>query len=278
MGVRTRVKTWLVIPVLIVSTVSGPAFAKRDYGPHSGYLATVQEERDTDYQDVVFPPLPPKKEADIREKIFNEKLTKEFRDRYEEKFGRTEVERVYNSSNRFTYYSDLYGFKGTPQDLDDERRRYGDFVLRRLLEFHVDNYAQHDPKLRPAWEAKERIKEFKVEVGKVQLDAQYSIAGNTFELRMRNPYFYLLQVRWQMDPGAFGPAPLQETTYSVGYRMTRTIVAESHFKSFDGTVAFIQRKSFTDRFGVSLSESTFVADSGVSPRESKYLAGLTYIF
>jgi len=268
----------VAIVFLVVFSTGGWAFAKRDYGPHSGYLENTRTERDTSYADLLLPPPPVSPSRDLSSKIFNPKLTREFRDRYEERFGRTEEERIYNAPNRFTYFTDIHGFTGTPQEWDDEKRRYGEFVMRRLFEYHLDNYAQNDPKLRPVWEAKERIKEFRVEVAQFRFDAQYSIAGNTFDVQMANPFLNLLRVRLQMDPGRFGPAPVLETIVSVGRALTSTISVETHYQAFDQTVVVIERKGFTPNLGGSLTQSTYVATSGISPRESKYLAGLTYIF
>jgi hypothetical protein len=275
---KRRVEIWIAVAFLVVLLNGGWAVAKRDYGPHSGYLENTKNERDTSYTDLLLPPPPVSSSRDFGGKIFNPKLTREFRDRYEERFGRTEEERIYNSPNRFTYFADIHGFTGTPQEKDDEKRRYGEFVMRRLFEYHLDNYAQNDPKLRPAWEAKERIKEFRVEVAQFRFDAQYSIAGNTFDVRMANPYLNLLRVRLQMDPGKFGPAPVVETTVSVARALTSTISVETHYQVFDQTIVVIERKGFTSNLGGSLTQSTYVANSGISPRESKYLAGLAYVF
>ena len=251
---------------------------RRDYTQHSGYLAATDRERDTEIRDMVPIQPPAPLGPSLSQRIFNDKLTKEFRDRYEEKFGRTEVEQVYNSPNRYSYFNDLYGFKGTPQEIMDERQRYGDFVIRRLLEYHVDEYAQNDPKARPIWEAKERLKEIRVEVASFRFDFNYSIAGNTFDMKLQNPYLSTSRVRLQMDPGRFGPAPVNEVTYSLGRPITRTVSAELHYAVYDGVVSFIQRKALAPNLGLSFTESGTTKDGGTSPRESKYLAGLLYIF
>lgn len=274
-----RLKPISITAFLVIFGIGGIAHARRDFGPHGGYLATTENERATRSKEmVVLQPPPPLVQGSINERLFNPKLTREFREQYEQKFGRTQVEQVFNSPNRYSYSYDLYGFRGTPEELDAEKRRYGDFVLRRLLEYHVDNYAQRSPRLRPAWEAKERLKEFKVEVGEVRLDAQYSIAGNTFDLNMPNPYFPMTRVRLQMDPAAFGPSTVDETVVSIGRSLTPSTFVESHYAASDGTLAFILRKAFTPSFGGTLSESTFLKDQGRTVRESKYLAGFSYIF
>lgn len=269
-----------VVVLATVVCVTTPAWAKRDYGPHSGYLATTHGERDTQIADIVIIQPPPVTGPNLTERIFNDKLVREFRERYEEKFGRTEVERVYNSPNRFTYYDDMYGFKGTPQEMSDERKRYSDFIVRRLLEYHVDHYAQNDPKVRPVWEAKEKLKEMKVEIAQFRFDIQYSIAGNTLDLNMVNPYFKTTRVRFQMDPGAFGPAPMQETIFSLGRPLTKTSSIEGHYAITDGVVTVIARKSLSPVLAATLSESTFTREweRGLTRRESKYLTGMSYVF
>jgi hypothetical protein len=278
---------WMRNALLIASVLAaafgglGTAWAKRDYAPHGGYLASTQGERDTQIADIVIIQPPKPEGPSLNERIFNDKLVKEFRDRYEEKFGRTEVERVYNSPNRYTYYDDMYGFKGTPQEMSDERRRFGDFVVRRLLEYHVDNYAQNDPKIRPAWEAKEKLKEMKVEIAQFRFDVQYSIAGNTLDVKVNNPYMNLTRVRLQMDPGAFGPAPMQEMIISLGRQFGTVVAIEGHYAIEDGITTFIERRALSPSVGLSVTESTFTKEHGLKlevPRESKYLAGVSYVF
>ncbi len=254
------------------------AWAKRDYAPHSGYLNSTEKEREASYVDLVVIQPPAPLGPNLNERIFNDKLVKEFRERYEEKFGRTEVERVYNSPNRFTYYQDLYGFKGTPEEMNNEKKSYADFVTRRLLEYHIDNYAQNDPKLKPAWEAKERLKEFKVEIQQFRFDMQYSIAGNTFDMKVINPYLSTSRVRLQMDPGVFGPAPVQDTIISLGRAITPTVEVEGHWATGDGIISFVGKKALSPVLGTSLSTSTFTKEGGKTRRESRYLAGLSYIF
>lgn len=273
--------SYFVIIVSVMVLFAHQALAKRDFAEHSGYLLTTVGERDIELRDMPIAQPPEATGLNLRERIFNEKLVKEFRERYEEKFGRTEADRVYNSPNRFTFYDDLFGFKGTPQEEDEEKRKYGDFVVRRLLEYHVDNYAQNDPKLRPAWEAKERLKEFKVEIAQFRFDMQYSIAGNTFDMRMVNPYFSLCRMRLQMDPAQFGPAPIDETTLSLGRNLTKKVFIEGHYAITDGVTTVIERRQLTPNISGTLTESTFTKPVGkdpLKPRESRYLAGLFYSF
>jgi hypothetical protein len=253
------------------------AFA-RDYSDNSGYLSTTDGERGSDEKDLLIPPPPPDNTSNLNAIIFNDKLNKEFKEKYEQTFGYSQLEQVLNSPNPNTYYNDIYGFQGSAQAYDQARSDFGNYVIRRLAEYHVDNYAKTDPNVRPLWEAKERLSQVKVEIQKVRFDVQYSIAGNTLDLKAVNPWLTTCQVRLQMNPGAFGPGPVDETIISVGRPITTTISAESHYKITEGIVDYILRKSITPHLGGTLTFSTFTNESTISVRESRYLSGLSYIF
>lgn len=252
---------------------SVPAFAARDYKKHEGYIDSTAGERETQYSDVVLIPPPGDDGPNLRDRIFNDKLSREFRERYEEKFGRTEVERVYNSPNRFTYYDDVYGMRGTPEEITDQRRSFGEFMLRRLAEFHVENWAKNDPKVRPVWEAKERLSELNIQVQEFRLDAKYSLAGNTLDMLVVNPYVSTARVR--MELSGLG---VYETIVTLGRNITPTVGVETDYKVTDGVVQYILRKALTPALSGTLSASTFTRESGLTIRESVYLSGLSYVF
>jgi hypothetical protein len=282
-----KLAVWVDIPkisraslltLLVIFTFYSPQVQARNYAPHNGYLASVDGERDLVIEDLVIIPPPPPLGPPLRERIFNEKLSREFRDRYDEKFGRTEVEQVYNSNNRFTVYDETWGAGGTLQELSEERQKFGDYMLRRLLEYHVDSYAQNDPQVRVVWEAKERLSNINVEVRQFRFDMNYQLAGNTFDLKVVNPWVSTARVRLQMNPGSFGPGPVDETFISIGRPVSRKLAIESHYAVTDGVVSLIGRTPLTPALGASLTASTFTKSSGTSRRESLYLAGLSYRF
>ena len=132
-----------------------------------GYVADIRTEREQVSENLVWVQQPAQ-DQDLRDRIFNQTLSREFRERYEQRFGQTEIERVFLAPNRTSYYNDAYGVKGTPQEISDERRRFGEFMMRRLAEWHVENYAKTDPSARAVWEAKERISNW-IEVLKSEL-------------------------------------------------------------------------------------------------------------
>lgn len=216
---------------------------------------------------------PPETGMSLRERIFNAKLTKEFTDRYEQKFGRTEQQRAYLASNNQTYYTDPFGFQGTPQEINNERRRFGEFMIRRLAEHHVENYAKHDPKARVVWEAKEKLSNVRLAIGRaVKVNAKYSLSGNSADIHLQNPWVGAKVTTY------FGDSFVRETVISLSRGITPTIVAETHVAFDDGIVSLIGRKSFTAALSGSLTASTYTHHGGVSRRESLYLAGLGFSY
>jgi len=255
-----------------------PGFAHaREYRPHEGYLVTTEGERESRIEEMLVIQPPAAEGPTLHDRIFDSKLSQEFRERYEEKFGRTEVQRVYNSPNKYTYYDDLYGFRGTPQEVDDEKRRFGEFMIRRLTEYHVDNYARNDPKVRPVWEAKEKLSNVQLQVAQFRLDMAYSIAGNTLDLVVVNPWVSS-KVTLLMDPGRFGPGPVDETIVSASRALTEATSVESHYYLNDGIASLILKRAHSANLATSLTASTFTKAEGKSTRETLYLAGLSFGF
>jgi hypothetical protein len=273
-----NILTQLFLVAALVSIGAVKAWALRDYRPHEGYTTDPLKERSSDSRDLeLLPPLP-SNGPPLSDRIFTDKLSREFRERYEQKFGRTEIERIYLSPNRSTYYNDVYGLHGSPQEISNERRQFAEYMLKRLAEFHVDNYAKNDPNVRPVWEAKEKISNIKLEVQHFRFDLQYSISGNTFDMEVKNPYLNQTKLHIDMDPSAIGPANIQETILIFGKDLTKTISLEWDYYVVDGISKTVARKAINSRLALSATLSTFVLPSGKSTRESIYLAGLTYAF
>lgn len=277
-----RRKSGLLIAVFVIALLalfwSRPVKAARDYESHSGYLESTVEEREAVFSDLEVVPQPMSDGPSLRERIFNEKLSKEFNDEYYEKFGRTEAERVYYSPNRFTYYNDAFGLRGSPQEVSDERKRFGEYMVRRLAEFHIDDYMKNDPSARTLYEIKERVSNVKVEVNQFKFDMQYGLAGNTFDMVVGNPWLSVAKLRLQMDPASFGPGQVDEMIITLGRPITQRIKVESYWAMTDGIVSLVGTRKLSETLSTTLTASTFTKETGTSTRESLYLSGVSYVF
>lgn len=266
-----------IASLLLVFLLSPPvgATVDRALGKRNlprGYVSNVEEERTEISAELVWIQKPAD-ETVLRDRIFNQTLSREFRERYEQRFGQTEIERVFLAPNRTSYYNDAYGQKGTPQEMQDERRKFGEFMIRRLGEWHVENYAKTDPAARVVWEAKERISNLKVEVASFRVDAQYSISGNIFDIKMQNPWVQS-KVSLLMNPDQFGPGPIDEALLSIFKPVNSRYAVEARWRAMDGVVSLIQYKPLWKVWSGSLTTSAAIHGAGRSARETLWLAGL----
>lgn len=267
-----------LLAVVMVAMAMSLAVSSRAWagGLPRGYVADIRMEREQRNEDLVWIQKP-SGETMLRDRIFNERLSREFRERYEQRFGQTEVERVFLAPNRTSYYNDVYGLKGTPQDISEERRRFGEFMIRRLAEWHVENYAKNDPSVRVVWEAKEKLSNLKVEVASFRIDAQYSIAGNIFDIKLVNPYAQS-KISLLMNPDQFGPGPIDEALLSVIKPINPRYTIEGRWRVTDGFVSLIQYRPLGRYWNGSLTTSAAIHGAGRSPRETLWLVGLGRIF
>lgn len=240
------------------------------------WIRDLSAERDQEILDLEWVSRPID-EPSLHGRIFTDALNQEFKTRYEERFGRTEIERVVLAPNRFTYYNDAFGFRGTPQDVTLERRRFAEFMMRRLAEWHFENYAKNDPKVRPVWEAKERISNLKVEVASFRIDARYSLSGNILDVNLMNPWVKS-HITLEMDPNSMGPGPVRESIFTVVKPIHDRYTVEARWRVADGIVSLIQHRPLQmgqwGHWHASLTTSAAIKATGRSTRETLWLAGL----
>ena len=249
----------------------------RDYAPNPGYVSSVEGEREAGLQDMVVIEPPAETGPTLRQRIFNDKLTKEFEDRYQEKFGRTQALQTYYASNQFTWIQDSYGFKGSIRDVNDERAKFGNYMAQRLVEWHLENYAKTDKSTRAIWAAKERVSNMKVTTENFKLDMAYQIGVNVLDLKARSKWADSRLIL-QMPQGSLLPGRVQETTFSIGRDVTGSVRIESRYALTDGIVSLVGTKQIAPLLSTSILVSTYTHPGGTSTRESLYIAGVSYIF
>lgn len=278
--VKHALRLITVISVTVLSCVFGPSVfgwtcalaESANRSPSRGYVTNVQAEREDSSEDLVWIQKPSEGQI-LRDRIFNQTLSREFRERYEQRFGQTEIERVFLAPNRTSYYNDVYGVKGTPQEISDERRKFGEFMVRRLAEWHVENYAKTDPSVRVVWEAKEKISNYKLEVASFRIDAQYSIAGNIMDIKIVNPWAQS-KISLLMNPDQFGPGPIDEALLSIFKPVSSQYAVEARWRVTDGVVSLIQYKPIARVWSGSLTTSAAIHGAGRSARETLWLVGM----
>jgi hypothetical protein len=258
----------------------------RDYRAHEGYIESTLVERGSQSTDLQIIDQLPSDGPSFQDYFFNAELTHEFQEKYNDKFGRTDAEHIFRSPNRTSYYNDVW-FQGTPEDYNEQRRQFADYMLKRLGEWHVDNYLKTNPSARGIYELKEKVSSVNVQVQSFQFDLRYEIAGNTADLVVKNPYLKTSKIRLQMNPGAFGPSTVDETIVTLGTDISKTVSVETFYSMPLNNVSFVTTKGLAPGLAATASFIDAQRDLGADPakkltsqwiRESIYLAGLNYTF
>ena len=216
-----------------------------------------------------------RKEPTLQEVIFSP-LSQEFKEKYRERFGELDT------SSMNYLYPEYGGSSENPQVLEAEdrkRREFAEYMTKRLVEYHVDNYMKTQPQMRPVMEVKQKIQNVKVEVTKdVRANIQYNFAGNSADVILDNPWCDS-KLSLEMDPHAFGPTSPRETRVWLGKNINSHLRLNSNFALTDGIALAEMLRSFNRyHIGTSVGISSAFKDGGTSPREVKYLVGFSHSF
>ncbi|MCC7404268.1 MAG: hypothetical protein IT288_07715 [Bdellovibrionales bacterium] len=248
-------------------------------GEHWGYLPSLAEERNMDVVEMVLIDNPARESVPLNLIIFDSQLSREFRDRYQLKFGQTEAEQNLSAPNQFYTYEHAQGVRVTPQEDVQRKRAYGEYMVRRLTEHHVDQYAQASPNLRPVYELKERVSNVNLEVRKgYKVRLHYSLSGNYIDVKMENPLDVATKVTLQMDESSFGPSSVNETILAIGYPLTQSVSVGTHYKINAKAFSLAGYKSLRPNLSTSLTGSTAAVDPSRedSPRDDRVIIGFTW--
>ncbi len=173
---------------LWVSSWGGAALAN-DEGGHPGYLSDVRKERYQRLVEFVLPPAPETNEVNLQKLIFTDEFSKDIVDRYQRRFGYTESQINIQAPNRFQEFTNNDGVRVTVEEDVARKRRFGEFMLRKLAEYHVDHYLKSSPSTKKVYEVKEKLSNTSVGIGGgFKLRAKYSFSGSSIKLRLKNPY------------------------------------------------------------------------------------------
>lgn len=142
---------------------------------------------------VADPAQPPLKDV-----WFNHQLSTEIRSRYVDQFGSVDTEALVYRNTRYAEMNDKAPDQSSFDATRTQRRQFGEFIIKRLLEWHVDNEMKSKPELQRAYEIKQALSEVSVPVTPdSKLEVHISIAGDTIDVLYLNPY---LNSKYMIDP------------------------------------------------------------------------------
>ena len=268
-----RFESLLLGILLLANTAHAREDAHPYYGQHHGYTFAVKEEKDRhDVEMVMLDPPPPLKEKPTV--IVNEKLSREFQQQYEYRFGRTKTEQVLNSPSREDSYTYFTGENLTITDYMRYQRQFAEYMGRRLTEYHVDNFVKTDPTLRPVYELKDRVGRLDVTVKKgYNVRWRYNFAGPSMDVTIENPYD--IDFRLRMEMGGIVSSP-NEYIWTASYPLTTRVTVSALHKQTDGLSQIVFARKINSHVSTTLTGSIDALPAGPTVQQNLILVGLTW--
>ncbi len=229
---------------------------------HQGYLSSVKDERYELSQEIVIVAPPESTEPRLADQIFTERLTTDFQERYETQFGRTEAQQIQATPSRYFDKELKPGEYVTEEEYVNKQRQFGNYMTRRLAEFHIDNYMRSTPSTRGVYAVKEKLGNMSISTKKgYKTRFKYSISSNQLEVNVENPYqietrliLYKIEKLGSSD---------QATLTSLGYNVTKTIKFVTDYATEDSKFSMSGVKRLKGNWSTSLTGSKSSTDDRV---------------
>ncbi len=168
---------------------------------HPGYISDVKKEKHLKVVEFVLPPKVEDTSVNLNKLIFTEDFSKDMINRYHRRFGYTEVQINFTTPNRFEEFTSFDGTRVTIEEDVRRKRKFAEYMLRKLTEYHVDHYLKSNKKTKKLYDIKETISNTQVGlVGGFKLRAKYSFSGKTIKLKLKNPYGIWNELIIDLDP------------------------------------------------------------------------------
>ncbi len=247
------------------------------YGPVSdGYISSIDQDTIEPMKDLVLISQPVElRPVTSTEKVFTLKLQKEFQDQYRQRFGFTEAQQFLNDPVDVTFYGNTHGYSKEDEKHRADRRSFGEYIVKKTMEFHVDNYFKSEPQLKKVYEFKERISHLDVKVNEeTKINSNYDFAGNYVTTTVENPY---VNARLQLDMAGSTPGAINDTTFALYRGITSTITAETYYKFNSNLYSAVVRKHVSDNIETSVTMETSSRDTNDRPTGTMFLVGLSLL-
>ncbi len=244
------------------------------FGAHYGYVFDVQEEKNRRDIEMVMLERPKDPRKPLSEIIVNEKLTREFQQQYQYRFGQTQAEQVINSPGQYDEYKYFTDRNVTLQQYQTYQRQFAEYMGRRLTEYHIDNWAKNDPDIRPVYEFKDKVSNLNMEVRKgYKIHWKYNFAGPSMDIRLDNPYEVESRVRVQMNGVISKP---EEVIYTFGYGFTPRVRGSFVHKSEDGIYQLVFSRRMSQSLSASVTASKDTLKAGPTVQQDLLLLGFSW--
>lgn len=254
--------------------------AAAGYGPHSGYVSDVKMERAIKYRDLEFhfPPERPTEEISLRDQIFDRKLRREFQEEYDRRFGPSHLDPYAGVALAGQSAASATGGFDRQNQLSDRRREFGEFMVRRLIEYHFDHYLREDPKARPILIMKEKLSQTEIGIRHWKLNLSYALSNRTLTVNVVNPWDDHFKLKWEYGNLGWLTDSDRDTSLRVGYEFLGSRELELRYAFAKSFVQALGRVPIGRSWVGTISMSTDVVVLSDEERDVLLAAGASYSF
>jgi hypothetical protein len=263
------VLNFLVSFLITVLSVGALGAQSANYGYTNDVAAEREEGNDSIFVifDVEKPP-----ETRMQDAVFTAQISKELVSRYEREFGRIRAEQSLLYVKPNSYYIDERGRVITAESINNRERVFGEYMFRRLAEYHLDKKLKDDPDTKRVYELKEKLRKTEVEVAKgYKVEAAYSIAANDITFKFKNP-FADLKIQFDVEK----MSDTDSWDVSAHYEYSKTVDIDTYFAPKNSVVKVVTRKKLDAATGFDVSISPNNLSGEV--REVFGIAGISHTF
>lgn len=252
--------------IILLTLAAVSVWADDDFS-HPGYLSDVAGERSQVSREVVIVSPAATLLAPVPPMILTEKMSKEFSQEFRYRFGFTEFEQVAFTSNRFV----SAGENGRLVPVDefiDKQQAFGEYMMRELAEYHVDNYLKGHRNTRVVYQVKEAISNVEVKAaGSYKLKFRYKISSNRMVIKLEKPNEKFHQ---QIDTKLDG----KQVAVRLGYDISKTVRVGTDYAPIDQVISLRGEKRLAASFAVSVTGQSFQKGTISTPKQERILLGL----
>lgn len=267
MGTAKKILARTLILIVATFNVIAVSVSADDFS-HPGYLSDVTDERYQVSREVII--VPPMSEllTPPPPLILTEKMSKEFSHEFRYRFGFTEFEQLQFTSNRFV----SGGENGRLVPVDefiDKQKSFGEYMMRELAEYHVDNYLKGNRNVRVVYQVKEKISNVEVKAaGTYKIKIRYKISSNRVLVKLTKPNEVFHQ---QLDTKLDGKG----ATVRLGYDVSKTVRVGADYALVDQVISLRSEKNLTPSVVASITGQSFQKNLAADePKQERLLLGL----
>ncbi len=135
--------------------------------------------------------------------IFNQRISREFKDRYERTFGDTHIEQAHRLPMMGSESRVSFRHLHRPEENLQKQRAFGEYVAQRLADHHLDIYLKESKRGKAIQQVKEKVQNSRVQLSEsTRVRTRFMLLNQQLDVAVENP---LLTTRILWDPSLSQP-------------------------------------------------------------------------